>query len=95
MTMNLKIKQSNSFKKSIKKLQKQDKILLDQEVKKLSKDPTIGERKKGDLDFLRVHKFKINRQEVLLGYMYEEEQLVFTLLKFGSHENYYRDIKRF
>lgn len=94
MIMNLKIKQSSSFKKSIKKLPKQDKILLDHEVKKLSKDPSLGERKKGDLDFLRVHKFKIHRQEVLLGYMYEEDQLVLTLLKFGSHENFYRDIKR-
>jgi mRNA-degrading endonuclease RelE of RelBE toxin-antitoxin system len=92
--MNLKIKQSNSFKKSIKKLPRQDKILLDHEVKKLSKDPTMGERKKGDIDFLRVHKFKINRQEVLLGYMYDEDQLILTLLKLGSHENFYRDIKR-
>lgn len=94
MTMNLKIKQSNSFKKSIKKLPKQDKILLDKEVVKLSKNPTLGERKKGDLAFLRVRKFKMHRQEVLLGYMYEEDQLVLTLLKFGAHENFYRDIKK-
>ncbi len=94
MTMNLKIKQSNSFKKSIKKLPREDKLILDNEVKRLSQDPTMGEQKKGDLGFLRVHKFKINRQEVLLGYMYEEDQLVLTLLKLGLHENFYRDIKR-
>ncbi len=94
MIMNLIIKQSNSFKKSIKKLPKQDKKILDLEVKKLSEDPTMGERKKGELDFLRVHKFKVHRQEVLLGYMYEEDQLVLTLLKFGSHENFYRDMKK-
>tara|TARA_Y100000588_G_C13957160_1_gene797083 strand:- start:359 stop:640 length:282 start_codon:yes stop_codon:yes gene_type:complete len=92
--MNLKIKQSNSFKKSIKKLPREDKLILDNEVKRLSQDPTMGEQKKGDLGFLRVHKFKINRQEVLLGYMYEEDQLVLTLLKLGLHENFYRDIKR-
>jgi mRNA-degrading endonuclease RelE of RelBE toxin-antitoxin system len=92
--MNLIIKQSNSFKKSIKKLPIQDKALLDQEIRCLSEDPTLGERKKGDLDFLRVHKFKIHRQEILLGYMYEEDQLILTLLKFGSHENFYRDIKK-
>jgi len=94
MTMNLIIKQSNSFKRTIKKLPKQDKEILDLEVKKLSEDPTMGERKKGELDFLRVHKFKMHRQEVLLGYMYEEDQLVLTLLKFGSHENFYRDMKK-
>lgn len=94
MTMNLIIKQSNSFKKLIKKLSIQDKALLDQEIRNLSENPTLGERKKGDLDFLRVHKFKIHRQEILLGYMYEEDQLILTLLKFGSHENFYRDIKK-
>jgi mRNA-degrading endonuclease RelE of RelBE toxin-antitoxin system len=92
--MNLIIKQSNSFKKLIKKLSIQDKALLDQEIRNLSENPTLGERKKGDLDFLRVHKFKIHRQEILLGYMYEEDQLILTLLKFGSHENFYRDIKK-
>lgn len=91
--MTLKIKQANSFKRAVKKLPKQHKILLDNEVKLLSKNPLLGEKKKGDLDFLRVHKFKLNKQEVLLGYMYEEDELILTLLKLGSHENFYRDLK--
>ncbi|MFO3211985.1 type II toxin-antitoxin system RelE/ParE family toxin [Legionella pneumophila serogroup 2] len=73
---------------------KQQKTLLDDEIKKLIKNPTLGERKKGDLDFLRVHKFKFSNQEVLLGYMYEENELILTLLKLGVHENFYRDIKK-
>lgn len=93
MIMTLAIKQSNSFKKAIKKLPKQYKIKLDDEIKKIAQNPFLGERKNGDLDFLRVHKFKLSNQEVLLGYMYEEEQLILTLLKFGAHENFYRDIK--
>lgn len=93
MIMNLTIKQSNSFKKTIKKLPKQYKAILDDEVRKLAKNPELGERKKGDLDFLRVHKFKFSSQEVLLGYMYEENAVVLTLLKLGAHENFYRDIK--
>ncbi|HEL8731185.1 TPA: type II toxin-antitoxin system RelE/ParE family toxin, partial [Legionella pneumophila] len=60
MIMNLIVKQSNSFKRTIKKLPKQQKILLDEEIKKLIKNPTLGECKKGDLDFLRVHKFKFS-----------------------------------
>lgn len=91
--MNLIIKQANSFKKTVKKLSKQHKAVLDQEVKKLAVNPELRERKKGDLDFLRVHKFKLSNQEVLLGYMYEEDEIVLTLLKLGSHENFYRDIK--
>jgi mRNA interferase YafQ len=76
------------------KLPKQQKAILDAEVKKLSRNPLLGERKKGDLDFLRVHKFKLFSQEVLLGSMYEEDKLILTLLKFGAHENFYRDIKK-
>ncbi|MDP1603683.1 MAG: type II toxin-antitoxin system RelE/ParE family toxin [Legionella sp.] len=93
MTMNLAVKQSNSFKKSIQKLPKQAKAIVDEEVNKLIENPFLGSRKKGDLDFLRVHKFKLSNQEVLLGYVYEEERLILTLLKFGAHENFYRDIK--
>jgi mRNA-degrading endonuclease RelE of RelBE toxin-antitoxin system len=91
--MNLTIKQSNSFKKTVKKLPKQYKAILDEEVRKLINNPDLGERKKGDLDFLRVHKFKLLNQEVLLGYMYEEDEIILTLLKLGTHENFYRDIK--
>ena len=93
MTMNLAIKQSNSFKKTVKKLPKRHKTILDEEVRKLINNPDLGERKKGDLDFLRVHKFKLLNQEVLLGYMYEEDEIILTLLKLGAHENFYRDIK--
>jgi len=90
----LKIKQTTQFKKTIKKLSKQTKIIVDDEVKKLAKEPLLGEQKKGDLDFLRVHKFKILNQQYLLGYSYQEETVTLTLLKLGSHENFYRDIKK-
>lgn len=93
MIMNLIIKQSNSFKKTVKKLPKQHKLMLDEEIKTLVNHPTLGERKKGDLSFLRVHKFKLSNQDVLLGYMSEENEIILTLLKLGTHENFYRDIR--
>ncbi|KTD55580.1 hypothetical protein Lsan_3132 [Legionella santicrucis] len=93
MIMALAVKQSNSFKKAIKKLPKKYKTILDEEIKKLMQHPFLDERKKDDLDFLRVHKLKLTNQEVLLGYVYEEERLILTLLKFGAHENFYRGIK--
>ena len=30
----------------------------------------------------------------VLGYQYEDNQLILTLLKLGTHENFYRDIKK-
>lgn len=89
----MKIKQTNQFKKVVKKLPRQAKLIVDNEVKKLSKTPLIGEQKKGDLSYLRVHKFKITNKEYLLGYVYEENIVTLTLLKLGSHENFYRDLK--
>ena len=93
MTMNLIIKQSVSFKRTVKKLTKQQKKILDNKLKRLMANPTLGEQKKGDLDFLRVHKFKFSNQEFLLGYMYEDDELILTLLTLGFHENFYRDLK--
>ena len=57
-------------------------------------NPSIGEMKIGDLAGVRVHKFRVQQQEVLLAYEYNESDIVLYLLKLGSHENFYRDLKR-
>lgn len=86
--------QTSTFKKSVKKLQKNQKADLDKAVKTLMNEPLIGEQKKGDLSFMRVYKFKMAKQLTLLGYSYENGSVVLELLTFGSHENFYRDAKK-
>lgn len=86
--------QTPTFKKAVKKLQPNQKKDLDLAVKDLMADPSIGEQKKGDLAFLRVHKFKMNNQPTLLGYSFNDGSLVLELMALGSHENFYRDIKQ-
>lgn len=86
--------QSPTFKKTVKKLKANQKKDLDAAVKDLMADPTLGEQKKGDLSFLRVHKFKMNKQLTLLGYSFDDGALVLELMALGSHENFYRDIRR-
>ncbi|MBQ0760547.1 MAG: type II toxin-antitoxin system RelE/ParE family toxin [Gammaproteobacteria bacterium] len=86
--------QTPTFKKVVKKLKPNQKKDLDEAIKALMKDPKLGEQKKGDLAFLRVHKFKMNKQLTLLGYSFDEGQLILELMALGSHENFYRDIKR-
>lgn len=56
-------------------------------------NPKLGECKLGDLDFLRVYKFRLLSHEVLLSYMHLEDKIMLILLKLGAHENFYRDIK--
>ena len=48
--------------------------------------------KKGDLAGVRVYKYKHNSQQRLLAYELKDDTLV--LLGHGSHENFYRDLKR-
>ena len=86
--------QTPTFKKAVKKLKPNQKKDLDVTVKALMAKPALGEQKKGDLAFLRVHKFKMNKQLTLLGYSFNDGTLTLELMALGSHENFYRDIKR-
>lgn len=49
-------------------------------------NPNIGEQKKGDLAFLRVHKFKMNKQLTLLGYSFDDGALVLELMALLTRE---------
>lgn len=89
----MKIFQSNSFAKKVKKLKKKQKTALDKTVKKIIESPTIGVVKKGDLKGIFVHKFKIQSSLYLLSYRFIAEGL--ELIMIGSHENYYRDLKSY
>lgn len=86
--------QTPGFKKTVKKLKASQKKDLDNAVNELIQNPSLGELKKGDLSFLRVHKFKMNKQLTLLGYSFNDGTLILELMALGSHENFYRGIKR-
>ncbi|HHX8477733.1 TPA: type II toxin-antitoxin system RelE/ParE family toxin [Vibrio diabolicus] len=94
MTKITNILQTPTFKKAVKRLHKNQKMDLDNAIRELLKDPYVGEQKKGDLSFLRVHKFKMVKQLTLLGYSYEDGTMTLELMALGSHENFYRDIKK-
>lgn len=89
----IRVLQTPTFKKAVKKLHKNQKKDLDKAVKMLIENPCLGEPKKGDLAFLRVYKFKIVKQLSLLGYSYQDGTVILELIALGSHENFYRDIK--
>jgi mRNA interferase RelE/StbE len=87
----MKIYQSRSFEKKVKKMSKIEKNSLDQEIRKIAENPSIGEEKKGDLREIFVHKFKIKTAQYLLTYRKIGRDL--ELVMIGQHENYYRDLK--
>ena len=61
-------------------------------ITEIIKDPTVGEPKQGDLAGVFVYKFRCNGQLTLLAYEYDAESRQLLLL--GSHENFYRTLKR-
>ena len=74
-------------------MHKREKEILDQEIRNIAYNPSIGEEKKGDLRGIFVHKFKIKTAQYLLAYRMFGEDL--ELIMIGSHENYYRDFKKY
>ena len=70
-----------------------EKEILDQEIRNIAENPSIGEEKKGDLRAIFVHKFKIKTVEYLLAYRMVGDDL--ELIMIGPHENYYRDLKHY
>ncbi len=90
----MKILQSNLFIKTVKKLHKSEKELLDEVIKTLIAQPELGDLKTSDLNGVRVYKFKVNINQMLLAYRYQKETLVLMLLAYGTHENFYRDLKK-
>ncbi|MBP2280981.1 mRNA-degrading endonuclease RelE of RelBE toxin-antitoxin system [Psychrobacter sp. PL15] len=93
MSQPLRIVQSSSFKKAVKKLHKNQKVDLDDAVRAIAGNPSLGIQKTGDLSTVQVYKFKMMKQLTLLAYQIDNGQLVLTLLLIGTHENFYRDLK--
>ena len=89
----MRIYQSRSFEKKVKKMSKPEKDSLDREIRSIADDPSVGEEKKGDLRGVFVDKFKLETTQYLLAYRKVGEDL--ELLMIGPHENYYRDLKQY
>ena len=89
----MKVIQSPSFARKVKKFHKNQKKSLDYHIKKIIENPEIGEGKKGDLQGVFVYKFKLKRQQYLLAYRIKKNTL--ELIMIGPHENYYRNLEQY
>lgn len=88
----MKIYQSHSFAKKVRKFNQKEKTELDSEINKIAQDPSIGIEKKGDLK-VYVHKFRIKGTQHLISYRLLNDDL--ELIMIGVHENYYRNLKSY
>lgn len=58
-------------------------------------DPLIGEEKRADLKGIRVYKFKVIDQQILLAYQINKDKREVIFIACGGHENFYRDLKKY
>lgn len=87
--------QTNRFKKAYKKLHSNQLGAVNDAIDAVVGNPGVGEQKTGNLSWLRVYKFKMLGQLILLGYSVENGgEVILTFVDFGPHENFYRDLKK-
>lgn len=86
--------QTSTFKRQIKKLHANQKISLDKAIHQILLTPDIGNVKKGDLSGIRVYKFRMLDQLTLIAYEISNNGMELVLLALGSHEYFYRDLKK-
>lgn len=86
--------QTRRFARQYKKLHNNTAADVDVAIEDVTRTPQIGDRKKGDLAALRVHKFHSGGLLYLLGYTLDEGVKLIYLEAVGPHENFYRDLKR-
>ena len=84
----MQVVQTNTFAKALRKLHANQKRDLDEAVRTIIADPSIGEIKVGDLANIAVYKFRMSNQMTLLAYTYNDGTITLTLFAFGAHENF-------
>lgn len=89
----MRVFQSSSFGRKVKKFKSEEKRELDDAIKAIINNPSIGTEKKGDLKGVFVYKFKLIKTEYLVSYRIVGEDL--ELITIGPHENYYRYLKSY
>lgn len=86
--------QTTRFSRSYKRLNRQELAALHEAMDLLIQKPELGVEKSGDLSNFFVHKYKIGKEEWLLGYTFNISKKIITWHAIGRHENFYRDLKK-
>lgn len=88
----IQIFQTNAFSRAYKRLRRNQQADVDDAIAAIVADPALGEAKKGDLAGVFVYKFSCVGQMFLLAYEFDPETRLLLLV--GTHENFYRTLKR-
>jgi hypothetical protein len=70
-------------------------LQIDEVVKAIMADPLVGEAKSGALKGVRVEKFKVGPQQLLVANIFTAKTQVVEMLDVGPHENFYRELTQY
>ena len=90
----MRIKQTSICKRRVKKMHSAEKESLDQAIKNIMSNPSIGEMKRGDLSDIQIHKYKHNNQQYLIAYKYIDSESLLTFVFRGRSFNSNATISR-
>ena len=91
--MRYRLAQTRRFARAYKKLQDNVAADVDSAAAEVADNPSVGERKRGDLADLWVYKFRSQSQLYLLGYTVDDGIRLVYLEAVGPHENFHPDFK--
>ena len=86
------LEQSSAFRRSYKKLSKNQFQYVNAAIRAILAKPDVGELKKGDLSNVWVYKFQVMDLQFLMAYEFDEDNIL--LLALNTHENFYRNLKK-
>jgi len=87
------VEQTRRFARQYTKLHDNVATDVDRAMETVAGDPTIGERKKGDLATLLVYKLR-SQGQIYFGYSLDDRVRFVHLEAVSPHENSYRDLER-
>lgn len=88
----MKVLQTPTFQRKYKKLHPNIRNVVNSALDDIIIIPEAGPLKRGDLGNIRVHKKRIEDLEILIAFWCIKKAI--KLIDLGSHENFYRDLKR-
>lgn len=83
------------FVRTKKKLPPKVQVSVDDAIREIARDPFVGEAKTGPLMGMRVYKFKVGPQLMLLAYRFDAKTNTVEAWAVGPHENFYRDLQNY
>lgn len=83
------------FVRTKKKLPAKVQVAVDDAIREIAKEPFVGEAKMEPLAGMRVYKFKVGPQLMLLAYRFDPKANTIEAWAVGPHENFYKDLQNY